>query len=78
MLSSSADSSLECSDPSHRMVLELRERKNARQVIGDGAIDLEKRVRINEAEAVDAGHRKEVEAGESTPVQTSAGGKRKS
>ena len=69
VLSSSADSSLECSDPSQRLVSEQRERKSGRGVIGDGTIDLEKRVRINEAEAVDASHRREVEeAGESTPV----------
>ena len=74
MLLSSADSSLECSDPSQRLVSELRERKNGREIIGDGAIDLEKRVRINEAEAVDASHRKEMEeAGESTPVQALVG-----
>ena len=69
VLSSSADSSLKCSDPSQRLVLEQRERKNGKEIIGDGTIDLEKRVRINEAEAVDASHRREVEeAGESTPV----------
>jgi len=75
---SSADSSLERTDPSQSLVLGLRERKNEREVIGDGAIDLERNVRINEAEAVDAAalHRREEQegTGENTPTLAGGGG----